>query len=138
PCLLGSVQVTVAEVVIAAGGGQRGADLGIGQPAGQGGVAAVPQRGGQVAAGFFYDELDQGAGVEVDQRHPQGRWSLTRSATGRRGRGRGCPDALGRGAAAARAMIPSAASRSRVAVAVRPSSRASFRLSGGRSSTTLH
>src|SRR5450432_3856198 len=28
---------------------------------------------------------------EVDQRHGQRRWSLTWSATGRRGRGRGCP-----------------------------------------------
>lgn len=36
PCLLGYVQVIVAEVVVAAGCGQRGADLGVGEPAGQG------------------------------------------------------------------------------------------------------
>src|ERR1035438_8307189 len=58
PCLLGGVQVVVAEVVVAAGCGQRGADFGVGQPAGQGGVAAVPQLGGQVAAGFLDDEFD--------------------------------------------------------------------------------
>src|ERR1035438_2600090 len=40
PGVLGGVQVAGAEVVVAAGCGEGGADFGVGQAAGQGGVAA--------------------------------------------------------------------------------------------------
>src|SRR6266699_4651329 len=42
PGLLGGVEVVIAEVVVAGGGGERGPHLGIGEAAGDGGVAAVP------------------------------------------------------------------------------------------------
>lgn len=45
------------------------------------------------------EELDQGAGVEVDQPHGQGRWSLTRSAMGWRGPEAGCRGSRGYSAA---------------------------------------
>jgi hypothetical protein len=56
PGLLGHLQAGFAEVMVAAGRGQGGADLGVGQAASQGGVASVPQFGGQVAAVLVDDQ----------------------------------------------------------------------------------
>jgi hypothetical protein len=42
PGLLGRVKIVITEVVVAAGGGKRGAHLGIGQPTCDGGVTSVP------------------------------------------------------------------------------------------------
>jgi hypothetical protein len=77
PGLFGRFEVVLAEIVVAAGGGEGGTDFRVGQAAGQGGVAAIPEFGGQAAAALLHDELDQGAGVEVDESHGQRRWSLT-------------------------------------------------------------
>ena len=41
PGLLGRVKIVITEVVVAAGGGKRGAHLGIGQPTCDGGVTSV-------------------------------------------------------------------------------------------------
>jgi hypothetical protein len=43
PCLLGVGQLVLAQVLVTGGRGQRGSDLGIGQSARDGGVAAIPQ-----------------------------------------------------------------------------------------------
>lgn len=43
-----------------------GPDLGIGQAAGDGRVAPVPQLSGQPAAGLLGKQLDQRAGIEVN------------------------------------------------------------------------
>ena len=47
PGALGFGELGIGEVVIAGCGGECGADFGVGQAAGQSGVAAVPQRRGQ-------------------------------------------------------------------------------------------
>lgn len=46
-----------------------GADFGVGQAAGQCGVAAVPQRGRQRTPCLGGEKFDEGAGVEIDERH---------------------------------------------------------------------
>ena len=63
-------EVSVIEIVVAGGRGERGTHLGIGQPARERGVTSVPQLRGQIAAFLLGQQLHQGAGIEVDQRHP--------------------------------------------------------------------
>lgn len=55
--------------MIATGSCECRTNLGIGEATGKGGVAAIPHVGRQVAAGFFHDQLYQGARVEVDDGH---------------------------------------------------------------------
>ncbi len=81
------------------GSGQRRPYLGIGQAAGHRGIAAIPQSRGKITAIFFDHQLDEGAAVEIHERHgSQRRWSVTRSATGPRARTRSAPRATGRSA----------------------------------------
>ena len=61
PRPFGCGQVDIVEVVIATGSCERRTDIGVGEATGQGGVAAIPHVGDQVAAGFFHDQLHQSA-----------------------------------------------------------------------------
>src|ERR1700680_528206 len=70
PGLLSHVEIALAEVVISGGGSKCGTHLGIGQAAGYGGVASVPQPGRKLAACLLDQQLHESAGVEVDERHP--------------------------------------------------------------------
>jgi hypothetical protein len=67
--LLCGTQVVIPEIVVAGGGGERGPDLRIGQPAGQSSVATVPQFAGKLAPRLLHDEFDQRARVEENERH---------------------------------------------------------------------
>lgn len=57
------------QVVVPIGGGERGPDFGVGQPARQGGVAAVPQRNGEGGPRLLDEQLHECAGIEVDEWH---------------------------------------------------------------------
>lgn len=69
PRIFGRGQVFVIEVMITASGRERRAYLGISQATRQGGIATIPHVSNEVAAGLFDDELHEGAGIEVDERH---------------------------------------------------------------------
>ncbi len=57
-CGLSTTLIGGVQAMGAPSGGQRGAHLGIGQSAGNGGIAAVPQRGGEVAAVLLDDQFE--------------------------------------------------------------------------------
>ena len=96
PRLLGSVQLVLAEIVVAVSSGQRCAHFGVSQPAGHGSVASVPQLGRELTAGLLGEQLHQCAGIEIDQRH----WSAPIFADAvRQGPAWAWPDASGGGRA---------------------------------------
>ena len=61
PGPFGDYETALIEVMVAGGGRKRGAHFRVSQPAGQSGVAAVPQLGSELAAGLVHHELHQGA-----------------------------------------------------------------------------
>jgi len=69
PVTLGSGELGFCQVVIAGCCSECGADFGVGQTAGQCGVAAIPQSGRQRAPCLGGEKFDEGAGIEVDERH---------------------------------------------------------------------
>jgi hypothetical protein len=62
-------ELLVAEVTVTVGSCQRCSHLGIGQSTRHRGVASIPELDGEVRARLFYQELHEGTGVEVDERH---------------------------------------------------------------------
>ena len=69
PHLLGAVELPLGQIVVAACGTQCGAYLGVGQSARHRSVTSVPQLSREVASGLFSEELHEGAGIEIHQRH---------------------------------------------------------------------
>src|SRR3954451_6907358 len=124
PCRFRVPQVSLGQIVITARCRQGGADLGIGESAGNGGIATVPQLGHEIGSFLLDEEFHKRARVEVDDRQVQRRCSLTNGATGRRARTRLFPLAWGRSGRWGRPMTPWAARRSSVAVRLMPSNRA--------------
>jgi hypothetical protein len=69
PRLFGCGQVFVIEVMVTTSSRKCCAYLGISQAAREGGVASVPHISNEVAAGLFDNQLHEGTGIEVDERH---------------------------------------------------------------------
>lgn len=69
PRLFGCGQIFIVEVMVTTSCRQCSAHLGIGEAAGEGGIASVPHLSSEVAAGLFDDQLHEGAGMEVDEWH---------------------------------------------------------------------
>jgi hypothetical protein len=69
PGLLGGLEVIVVEDVVAGGRSKSGAYFGVGEPARDHRVTAVPKPSGHIASNLFDHKLHESARVEVDQRH---------------------------------------------------------------------
>ncbi len=96
PLCLGAALVGSIQQVIATGSRQRGTYLRVGKPRRDGGVASVPEGGGQLTSVLLDDQFDEGAAVEIHNRHAQRRCSLTSSDTDSRACRRDAPRAVGR------------------------------------------
>jgi hypothetical protein len=70
PVPLSLLEVLLAKIMVARGGGERGLDFGISQTAGDSGITAIPQLSRELAARLLDHELHQRAGIEVDDGHP--------------------------------------------------------------------
>jgi hypothetical protein len=69
PVSLDLSQRAGVDAVVSSGGGQRGANFGVREAAGQRAVTAIPEGGRQVATFLVDDQFHQRTGVEVHQSH---------------------------------------------------------------------